>query len=286
MAISNFISEVWTASALDTLKNTLVAESVCDMSYNSEVANEGDTIHILKHAAVADAAYPASSNITYNALSDATSDLSINVKRYMAFEVPDLDKVQSKPEFVAKATANGAYDIADHFDALLLGEYANASIDSFEDDSSTAWQFTFQTAADVPALFAQLRRKLQGANAPMGARPFLIGPPELCEAVDLFYGGKMTQPNDVLRNGFKGSFFGIDLYVSNNCTTASSVTHGLAGVTAQSIALVYQLKKMEALRLEGRFSDGVRALVVGGLKTSRPEILIDVNLNSNVIADS
>jgi len=271
MAISNFIPEVWTASALDTLKNTLVAEAVCDMSYNSEVADYGDTIHILKHAAVADAAYPASSNITYNALSDGTSDLSINVKRYFAFEVPDLDKAQAKPEFVSKATANGAYDIADHFDALLLGEYANASLDSYE-TGTTDWQFTTATAADVPMMFASLIRQLQAANAPMGARPFLIAPPTLVEAINVFYGGKMTQPNGVLTNGFRGSFFGIDVYVSNNCTNETSSDHGLCGCTGQSIALVYQLKKMEALRLEGRFSDGVRSLVDGGLKTYRPEI--------------
>jgi len=282
MAISNFIPEIWTNSALDTLKNTLVAESVCDMSYNSEVANEGDKIHILKHAAVSDAAYPSSSNITYSALSDGTSDLDVNVKRYMAFEVPDLDKVQSKPEFVTKASQNGAYDIADHFDALLLAEYANASLDSYE-SGSTDWQFTTATAADIPMLFASLVRQLQVANAPMAGKPFLIGPPILGEAINVFFGGKATDRTGIVKNGFKGEFFGINVYVSNNCTTETSSTHGLCGIEAQSIALVYQLKKMEALRLEGRFSDGVRALVVGGLKTYRPEILIDVNLNSTIM---
>ena len=283
MAISNFIPELWTNEALDTLKNTLVAEKVCDMSYNSMVVNEGDKIHILKHAAVSDAAYPASSNITYSALSDGTSDLDIDQKRYFAFEVPDLDKVQSKPEFVSKAAANGAYDIADYFDALLLGEYANASLDSYE-SSTTDWQFTTATAADIPMLFASLVRQLQTANAPMRAMPFLIAPPTLGEAINVYFGGKATDRTAIIANGFKGNFFGINVYISNNCTNETSSDHGLCGIEGQSIALVYQIKKMEALRLEGRFSDGVRSLVVGGLKTYRPEILIDVNLNSTIMA--
>ena len=284
MAISNFIPEIWTNEALDTLKNQLVAERVADMSYNSDVVNDGDTIHILKHAAIADAAYPASSNITYSALSDGTSDLSINTKRYFAFEVPDLDKAQARPEFVTRATANGAYDIADHFDALLLAEYANASVDSYE-TGSTAWQFTLATCADIPPFFASIVRQLQVANAPSG-QAFVIGPPQLGEAINTYFGGKATDRTAILANGFKGNFFGVNVYISNNCTTASSVTHGLAGIEGQTTALVYQLKKTEALRLEGRFSDGVRMLVVGGIKTYRPEILIDVNLNSTVIATS
>jgi hypothetical protein len=166
----------------------------------------------------------------------------------------------------------------------MLAEYANASLDSYE-AGTTAWQFVKDTATDIPKFYASIVRQLQGANAPAG-QAFVIGPPELAEATNLYFGGKATDRNTVIANGFRGNFFGVNLYVSNNCTTASSVTHGLAGVERESIALAYQLKKMEALRLEGRFSDGIRMLTVGGIKTYRPEISIDVNLNSTVIATS
>lgn len=276
MAISNFIPEIWTQEALQILMNNLVAEKVCNRTFEREIQGIGDKLHIVACGNLADAEY-AADNITYSALSDSDNELSIDLKRYVAFEVPDLDKVQSKPEFVNKFTAQAAYQIADYFDTQVLAEYANAGLDSYE-TGSTAWQFSAD-CSDFPRLPAAILRQLEGAKAPMG-RPFLIGPPELREAANRYLGGRATQMgDDVTRNGFVGQVMGVNIYTSNNCTSG----HGLAGIEGETVALAYQLNKVEAIRLEGRFSDGVRMLVVGGIKTFRPAISIDVNLNTTLI---
>jgi len=119
------------------------------------------------------------------------------------------------------------------------------------------------------------------ANAP-GGQAFVIGPPALGEAINRYVGGKASNLGDnVTMNGFHGKFMGVNVYTSNNC--GNSGEDGLAGIEGETIALAYQVKKMEALRLEGRFSDGVRSLWVGGIKTYRPEISIDCHFNSTLI---
>ena len=42
----------------------------------------------------------------------------------------------------------------------------------------------------------------------------------------------------------------------------------------------------EGVRLEGRIADGYRLLSIGGIKTYRPAISVDVNINATVIATS
>lgn len=283
MAISNFIPEIWTQDAQQILMKKLVAEKVVNRAFEGQITGPGDKLHIVTCGALTDAAY-ASENITYEALSDADTTLDIDLKRYVAFEVSDLDKIQSKPEFVTKFTQQAAYQIGDYFDGLLLAEYANATINSFSDDSSTAWQFDISDKCPtIPNMFAQIQRKLAVANAPAG-QPYVIVPPQVVEAVGIWAGGRASGLADqIVQNGFAGKMFGFNVYVSNNCTTAASVTHGLAGIEGEGVALAYQVNKVEALRLEGRFSDGVRMLVVGGIKTYRPAIMVDINLNETVL---
>jgi hypothetical protein len=279
MAISNFIPELWTSETLDILKNKLVGEVVCNRQFEEDVMNEGDTVHILKSSALTDAAYPATSNITYEAPADAVSDLLIDINRYAAFTAEDIDKVQSKPEWVAQYTRQMAYQISDYFDAQIMAEYANASLDSYE-TGTTAWQFA-AAGTDVPYFFASIKRQLEVANAPDG-QPFVIGPPQLGEALNRYFGAKATGLGDnVSLNGFAGQVMGVNVYTSNNA--GNSGQDGIAGIEGQTIALAYQIKSMEALRLEGRVADGVRALYVGGIKTYRPENLIDCHFNSTLI---
>jgi len=122
MAISNFIPELWTADTLEILKNRLVAEAVTNQNIASDVINEGDKVHILTSSALTDNAYPASANITYEAPSDGTQDLDIDIKRYVAFEAQDLDAIQAKPAWVSQYTSQMGYQLADHFDGLLCAE--------------------------------------------------------------------------------------------------------------------------------------------------------------------
>jgi len=285
MALANVIPEVWRKVVLAGLRKDLPFEMVANKKFKEEVFGMGSKLHILSVGALTDAEYGAG-NITYSALSDSKVTLDIDLKRYVAFNNEDYDKALTNVDYLAEVLTDAGYQLGDFFDATGMGEYANAGIDSYS-TGTTAWQFTATTCANVPAMFAALRKDLKKANAPAG-NVFLIAPPEVEEAVNIYYGNKgaaSAKSDEIMTNGFVGKFFGVNLYTSNNCVTATQL-HGLAGVEGTAIALANDVITDEGIRLEGRIADGYRFLAIGGIKTYRPAISIDVNFNTTVIATS
>ena len=277
--------EIWRNVALAGLRKDLVADKVCNTSFQQEVWKKGDTLNIRTLTALADAAYD-SNNITYSDITSADTALTIDKERYVAIIDQDTNAMLTGLNAQAELMTDMGHQLADYFDALVCAEYANAGIDSYS-TGTTAWQMTATTAASVVQLFSSLRKDLRAANAPNG-EIYFIAPPEIEQAVNMFFGGKAAsaKADDVLTNGFAGKYMGVNLFISNNLTTASSVTHGLAGVMGTSIALASDIMVPEPIRLEGQFATGYRALGVGGVKTFRSAISIDVNLNETVIATS
>ena len=84
-------------------------------------------------------------------------------------------------------------------------------------------------------------------------------------------------------------FMGFDVYISNNLETETSSTHGFCGITGYGYALgKYITPSMVEVvgRAEGRFGDLVRGRLAAGYKIYRSAAVIDVNLNSTVVATS
>lgn len=285
MALSNALPEVWRKVVLAALRKDLVAEMICNKNFKQEVWGMGDTLNILSMGALADAEYDAN-NITYSDISDAQSQLLIDKQRYVAFKDEDSNKVLTNVQYLGELLTDAGHQIGDYFDGLVMAEYANAGLDSYA-TGTTDWQVTVTTAANIPQMFASLRRQLRVANAPAG-EVYFVAPPEIEEAINIYFGGKAAsaKADDVLTNGFAGKYLGVNLFITNNCTTETSSTHGLAGVMGSSIACANDVITDEGIRLEGRIATGHRMLGLGGVKTFRSAISIDVNLNETVIATS
>ena len=285
--LADITPEVWRNVVLAGLRADLVGDLICNKNFKQEVWGKGDTLKILSMGALTDKDYD-DDNITYEALTDSSTDLKIDLERYVAFKDEDAERNNISVEYLTEVMTDGGYQLADYFDNQIMAEYANAGLDSYA-TGTTAWQITASTAANLPALMGSLKRQLKTAKAPKGDIYF-VAPPEIEEAITLYFGNKgpASQYSDqyAVNANYNGKFFGVEVFTSLNCVTASSVTHGLAGVVGTSIALANDVITDEALRLEGRIANGYRALSIGGVKTYRPAISIDVNLNETVIATS
>ena len=285
MALSNVIPEVWRRTVLASLRESLVFQAVANLNMKQEVWGWGDTLHILSLGNLTDKDY-GSGNITYEDPTDSTTDLLIDKERYVAWKIEDSEKAKTNVQFESELLLDAGQQLGDYWDVLGMSEYSNATLSS-NNEAGGDWQFTNQTAANIPSFFASIRRQLKVANAPVGQQ-FVIGNPELEEAVLLYYGGKLAsdKADAVVGNGMVGNFFGVNLYASNNCVNETATDHGLAGIEGSAIALANDVITDEGIRLEGRIGTGHRMLSIGGLKTYRPAISINVNLNETTIATS
>jgi len=283
--LADITPEVWRNVVLAGLRNDLVGELVCNKNFKQEFWGKGDVLNIMSMGTLTDTQY-GDANITYEALTDSKLQLTIDQEQYVAFKDEDAERNNISVEYMTEIMLDKSYQLGDFWDNLIMDEYTEAGLDSYS-TGTTPWQITATTAANIPALMGALKRQLKKAKAPKGAI-YLIAPPEIEEAITLYYGAKgpASALSDayVQNANFVGKFFGVNLFTSNNCTTGASVTHGLAGIMGTSIALANDIITDEKLRLEGRIASGYRTLSIGGVKTYRAAISIDVNIDETVIA--
>ena len=278
--------EMWRQVALAGLRKDLVGDMICNKSFQQEVWGKGNVLNIVGVGTLTDNEYPASDNITYEDITDSNLKLEIDKQRYVAFKSEDANRALTSIDKLTEIVSDAGYQMGDYWDGLVMAEYANATLESYA-TGTTPWQVTATTAANIPQIFGAIKRQLKKANAPKGDI-YLVAPPELEEAITMYMGGKgaASQLSDAYISNatYGGKLFGVQLFISNNLVTESSTTHGLAGVVGTSIALANDIITDEKLRLEGRIASGQRILSIGGIKTYRTAISVDVNFNNTVIA--
>lgn len=294
MAITNFIPEVWDASLLQKIRNTLVYGSLCNRNYEGDIARAGDTVHITSvldpqvrsYTRNAGATTPTIAGITYDLLTDATQTFAVDQADYFAFQVDDIDKRQALPGFVEEATTGAGYNLASKVDAYLsaamvAGVPGGSGTDVFGQTlpnnklgAITVGAKTGESADTTPVavtgayeMLVALRTKLTRSNAPVQGR-WVVVPPEVYAFLlqdERFVRVDESGTDQALRNGMVGRAAGFDVIESNVVPFASGAYTVLAG-TDDAVTFAQQILSTEALRLQTGFSDAVRGLHVYGAK--------------------
>src|SRR5829696_9373936 len=278
MAITNMISQVWSARILEKLQKSLVyaQPQVVRRDFEGEVREEGDRIHFHSFADLTIGTYVKdSTTLTYENLTDSRVTLLIDQAKYFAFRVDDVNTAQMKPKIIDAASDRAAYQLAETADRYVSGLYGGAST-SAPDNTIETTQFT---VANVYGKFVALAQRMDEGNIPAEGR-FAIIPPWV-KALLLQDTSFITASKASVLNGQIGQIAGISLLTSNNVTTTGSapvVSHIVAGVPS-AWTYAEQIVNIEALRLEGSFADGVRGLHLYGAKVIDPARLFDFQAN-------
>lgn len=274
MSVNNFIPTVWSAKLLKQLDESHVCVNVCTREYEGEIKQKGDTVKINSIGDISISSYTKNStSLSIETLEDASTHLTIDQAKYFAFEVDDIDAVQSNVNYMPRAIEKAGVALSDTADAVVAQLYSEAGIT--ESDAT----FDQDTVFDV---VATIREDMLVANVPANARIFwIIGPKAYSEVLE----GKIETLTDnvtEIENGMVGRLYGLDIYVSNNLqndNTASDPTYRSLAGTYDSIAYAEQIRSVEAYRPESSFSDAVKGLHLYGAKVIRPDQLIDYTLN-------
>ena len=279
MAITNFQPTIWSAQLLDTLKNSLVfgAAGVVNRDYEGEIKAAGNTVKITSISDPTVSDYVKDTDITVEALTDATRSLTINVQKYFAFEVDDIDAVQSANggALMTQAAKQAAYALRNVADGLLAAEM-KANVLTGNKLGATA----VNSADTAFNLLVAMKLKLDKSNVPQDGRWAIVTP-------DLygyflkdarFTAALNSGTTETLRNGVVGRALGFDVYMSNNCTAgASTGTMCYAGYPG-AVSYAEQIVNVEAARMEKRFADLLKGQHVYGYKTVRPSGLVTADV--------
>jgi len=281
MAITKFQPEIWSGAILDNLRNELVyaGPSIANHDYEGDISSAGDTVHIVSFADPATRTYTKGGPITWDVLTDAELLLAIDQSKYFAFTVDDIDKRQSLPGFIAKASAGAAYNLVadvDGFVSSTLLTSVNGSANDIGPVSVTA--DTVATQA-YKLVILPLRTKLNRAKVPASGR-WMVVPPELYAYLlqDSRFianpaAGSMSDGPADLRAGFVGRIAGFDVFESNTVPVSGSAYHVIAG-HRMALTFADQISEVEAIRLQTEgFLDGIRGLHLYGAKVVQPTAL-------------
>jgi hypothetical protein len=284
MATMNVVPEIWAREIIEQLPLYTALGGLANI-VTGEINRKGDQLHIIGADAVSVAQYPASDNITYAAAADTDNTLLVNTDYYGAVKIEDDTARQSPIDIMPVYARDIARKLAEQWEADgLAAAYAAAGLNSFE-TGTTDWQLG-AAGADVPAMLTGINKLLDDNGAPRAGR-YIILPTIAIQALTLYAASRATNFGDASSlNGYVGRMFGFDVYTSNKCPVVSTTVHGVAGVKGDGIAGAVAIPptEVEEIRLEGRFASGVRARALYGWKVYRPTVLVDVNLNTTLLA--
>jgi len=284
MATMNVVPEVWAREIIEQLPLYTALGGLANI-VTGEINRKGDQLHIIGADAVSVAQYPASDNITYAAAADSDNTLLIDTDYYGAVKIEDDTARQAPMDIMPIYARDIARKLAEQWEADgLAAAYAAAGINSFE-TGTTDWQLG-TAGADVPAMLTGINKQLDDNGAPRAGR-YIILPTIAIQALTLYAASKATNFGDQSSlNGYVGRMFGFDVYTSNKCPVVSTTVHGVAGVKGDGIAgaVAIPASEIEEIRLEGRFASGIRSRALYGWKVYRPAVLVDVNLNTTLLA--
>ena len=275
MAITNFISTVWSEALIRQLDHKYVAVANCNRDYDGDIVGKGSTVKVCSVGAVTVSDYTKNSNMSApQTLSDSAATISISQAKSFNFQIDDIDRAQSSPKLMEMAMANAASalaNVADKYVFSLASEATNAN---------TITEESLTTSNIVDTIVAAREKLL--ANGVPGSEPTVL---EVTPSVAaLIMKAKILQSTDnseSLANGCIGNFIGFEVYVSPNIVTdATSGTMKCFARTKRAIAFAEQINSVEAYRPESRFADAVKGLHLYGAKVIYPDefVLVSVKI--------
>ncbi len=266
-----FIPEIWSHKLNNMLEKDCVMLQCVNRNYEGEIKNQGDKVKIITPATVSVSTL-GSSNITYDALEPTATSLVIDQKKFFAFKIDDVAKVQANTDIMKAHLKNAKKAIEEVQDAYLLAQHAFASPDNVVGSEEAPVSLNKTTIYEQ---FVNLALCLKNSDAvTVDKRPWVVINPTiesyLLQSTEFINAHNVA--DETLREGAIGRIAGMDVLVSTNLTSVDGKFYVLAG-TNDAITFASQLAKIESLRDKDSFSDLVRGLYLYGAKTVQPKAL-------------
>jgi len=117
----NFSSVIYSKKVQLAFRKATIAGDISNSDYFGEIANQGDTVRIIKEPEISVSAYARGTTIAPQDLTDADFSLVVDKANYYAFKIDDIEEAHSHVNFMDLATNRAAYRLADQYDQEVLG---------------------------------------------------------------------------------------------------------------------------------------------------------------------
>lgn len=282
MSVKHFIQTIWSKKIQDDLEEKCKLVQDCTREYEGD-CQYANTVRIL---AVGD---PTIGNyigqdITIEEMTDSSQDLVIDVQKYFAFEVKDVDKAQSVPGLPEKYQQKSMKKLAvtrEKFIGALVAGKAQSSKDEEEGNSTykegatnivvatNKTQQAIKEAIDEAIILLRENNFDDAGIVELDPKDYKLLKDELIEM--------KTANDELIKRGVVGQYDGYDVKSTNNVYKDGSHVYCIVR-SNKAIAFAGQINEVEAGRMEKRFSDYIRGLDTYGAKIISQDELVCVKI--------
>lgn len=270
MAVTHFIQTIWSKKIQDDLEERCKLVKDCTRKYEGD-CKYAQTVKILGVGDPTIGNYTGA-DITIEEMSDKSQLLTIDVQKYFAFEVKDVDKAQSVPGLPEKYQEKAVKGLAlarEKFIGKLVAGKAQSTADeeaknsTFKEGATNIVTATNKTKAAIRTALTSSIVKLRENNFD-DSGVIEIAPADYAlfkdELIDL-----KTNNDELIKRGVVGMFDNYEVKSTNNIYNDGTNTFAIVR-SKHAIAFAGQINEVEAGRMEKRFSDYIRGLDTYGAK--------------------
>ena len=231
---ATFIPELWSDEIIASYKKSLVAANV--FKKMAFAGKKGDTVHIPSPSRGDASLKAASTQVTLIAATE--SEVVVPIDKHYEYSrlIEDITEVQALASLRKFYTEDAGYALAKQVDTSLIqlgrgfnggngtAAYGGAYIGG---DGTTAYNSgTPNASALTDAAIRRTIQRLDDNDVPMEGRFFIIPPSSrntlmgLARYTEQAFVGEQGNGNTI-RNGEIGNLYGIPVFVSSNCDTAT-----------------------------------------------------------------
>lgn len=262
MAVTKFIAKIWEARLLANFHKISSIEAISTAP--SEI--RGNTIVFGNVSEITVGDYEGS--VSYQELDITDVELEMDQKKYWAFKVNDVDKVQASGELIDPHMLEAAYSMEEAIEKVCFAKMAQ--------DAGTKLGNKSVTPLSAYDLIVDLSTQLNKNKVPKTERYCLINSDYLGL---LSKDKRFTDKPNVLENGVVegAKIAGFTIIVTEELPADKGRTT-IIGMQRLGLGFGKQLNETEAMRLEGSFADGVRGLCVFGAKALKAQAVVTANV--------
>lgn len=232
------IPEIWAKEAIYAREKKLLHANLVWRVFEKDLKAFGDIVHINTRAHLSTQTKTTRTAISYEALTDANVDLTVNTWEYSAIAVETKTKKQTNRDMMEFYAPEQGYTLALSIDDVLAG-----LVDNFSQ--------TVGTLA-IPLTHTDLRRArqyLDDADAPEESRYITVSPAQESAFADMMeltnkdYGRLQGDSNSSAADrAYVTSWMSIPIYKSTNVEGDNAAGHDNGMFQKEALALVVQME--------------------------------------------
>lgn len=266
--LMNLKPTVWHNRLMTALQKRLIFANLANQNYEGD-ATRGGSVKFNQIGEVDVDDYTPYDDMTFQTLDDASLTMTIDQKKYFAFQLDETDESFIPVDVLASGIDRGSYRIRDTIDQYIAGKYGEAGVTYGSASSPKA-----VSSGTVIQYLAEFSETMDEANIPNEDR-WIVLPPwgftklTLAEVSD-------KQPNaNTFAEGSVGPVLGFSrVFMSNNVQQTGTVYTILASAGNEAIGYAGAIDGAIRIRpAEKRRATNVDGLWVYGAKVIRPDML-------------